>query len=34
MLVEQGRIGFELWTGVEPDAGVMRDALRRSFAAS
>ena len=34
MLVEQGRIGFELWTGVEPDARVMRDALRRAFAAS
>jgi len=34
MLVEQGRIGFALWTGVEPDAGVMRDALRRAFAAS
>jgi shikimate dehydrogenase len=31
MLVEQGRIGFELWTGVEPDVGVMRDALRRAF---
>jgi shikimate dehydrogenase len=34
MLVEQGRIGFELWTGVEPDTGVMRAALRRAFAAS
>jgi shikimate dehydrogenase len=32
MLVEQGRIGFRLWTGVEPDAGVMRYALRRAFA--
>lgn len=32
MLVEQGRIGFELWTGVEPDVDVMRDALRRAFA--
>jgi shikimate dehydrogenase len=31
MLVEQGRIGFELWTGVEPDTGVMRAALRRAF---
>ena len=31
MLVEQGRIGFELWTGVEPDVGAMRDALRRAF---
>ena len=34
MLVEQGRIGFELWTGVAPDTGVMRAALRRAFAAS
>ncbi len=31
MLVEQGRIGFELWTGVEPDVGAMRNALRRAF---
>jgi shikimate dehydrogenase len=31
MLVEQGRIGFELWTGVEPDVGAMRDALGRAF---
>jgi len=31
MLVEQGRIGFELWTGIEPDVGAMRDALRRAF---
>jgi shikimate dehydrogenase len=31
MLVEQGRIGFELWTGVEPDVGAMRDALRQAF---
>jgi shikimate dehydrogenase len=31
MLVEQGRIGFELWTGVEPDVGAMRVALRRAF---
>jgi shikimate dehydrogenase len=31
MLVEQGRIGFQLWTGVEPDVGAMRDALRRAF---
>lgn len=27
MLVNQAVIGFELWTGVTPDAGVMRDAL-------
>ena len=33
MLVEQGRIGFRLWTGAEPDAEVMREALRRAFAA-
>jgi shikimate dehydrogenase len=31
MLVEQGRIGFELWTGVEPDIEAMREALRRAF---
>jgi shikimate dehydrogenase len=34
MLVEQGRIGFELWTGIEPDVEVMRAALRQAFAAS
>jgi shikimate dehydrogenase len=34
MLVEQGRIGFRLWTGAEPDVEVMRDALRRAFASS
>lgn len=34
MLVEQGRIGFRLWAGVEADAGVMRAALRRAFASS
>ena len=34
MLVEQGRIGVRLWTGVEPDAEVMRDALRQAFAPS
>jgi shikimate dehydrogenase len=34
MLVEQGRIGFRLWTGAEPDAEVMREALRRAFTAS
>jgi shikimate dehydrogenase len=31
MLVEQGRIGFELWTGVEPNVEAMRDALRHAF---
>jgi shikimate dehydrogenase len=34
MLVEQGRIGFRLWTGVEPEAEIMRDALRRAFAST
>jgi shikimate dehydrogenase len=28
MLVNQGVIGFRLWTGVEPDAAVMRAALK------
>lgn len=32
MLVGQGRIGIEYWTGVSPDEGVMRDALARIFA--
>ena len=27
MLVNQGVIGFRIWTGVEPDAQVMREAL-------
>lgn len=27
MLVNQGVIGFRIWTGVEPDAAVMREAL-------
>ncbi|HTN75031.1 MAG TPA: shikimate dehydrogenase [Pirellulaceae bacterium] len=27
MLVNQAVIGFKIWTGVEPDANVMRDAL-------
>jgi shikimate dehydrogenase len=27
MLVNQAVIGFKLWTGVEPDAAVMREAL-------
>ena len=31
MLVEQGRIGFKLWTGIEPDAAVMHQALRQAF---
>ncbi|NRA95314.1 MAG: shikimate dehydrogenase [Planctomycetes bacterium] len=31
MLVNQGRIGITYWTGVEPDASVMRAALERIF---
>ena len=27
MLVNQAVIGFKIWTGVEPDAEVMREAL-------
>lgn len=27
MLVNQGVIGFQIWTGVDPDAAVMREAL-------
>ena len=27
MLVNQGVIGFKIWTGVDPDANVMREAL-------
>ncbi len=27
MLVNQGVIGFKIWTGIEPDAGVMREAV-------
>ena len=27
MLVNQAVIGFKIWTGIEPDANVMRDAL-------
>lgn len=27
MLVNQGMIGFKIWTGVDPDPGVMREAL-------
>jgi shikimate dehydrogenase len=27
MLVNQGVIGFQIWTGIEPDANVMREAL-------
>ena len=31
MLVNQGVIGFRLWTGVDPDATVMRRALEEVF---
>ncbi|MFQ5735013.1 MAG: shikimate dehydrogenase [Planctomycetaceae bacterium] len=31
MLVNQGVIGFRLWTGVDPDPGVMRAALEDVF---
>lgn len=27
MLVNQGVVGFQIWTGVDPDTGVMREAL-------
>src|SRR4029078_7038045 len=27
MLVNQAVISFKIWTGIEPDGGVMRDAL-------
>jgi len=32
MLVYQGVIGFELWTGVKPDETVMKAALEQAFA--
>jgi shikimate dehydrogenase len=31
MLVNQGVIGFQLWTGIEPDPAVMRQALEDVF---
>jgi shikimate dehydrogenase len=31
MLVNQGAIGFALWTGLEAPVGAMRDALAREF---
>jgi len=31
MLVNQGVIGFRLWTGVDPDPAVMRQALEEVF---
>lgn len=33
MLVEQAVIGFRWWTGIEPDADAMRDALTRELGA-
>ena len=33
MLVNQGVIGIRLWSGIEPDAGVMRSALESIFGA-
>ena len=34
MLVNQGVIGVEYWTGIRPDAGVMRRALEEVFGAT
>ena len=31
MLVNQGRIGIKYWTGVDPDAAVMRESLEALF---
>jgi shikimate dehydrogenase len=33
MLVNQGKIGIKYWTGVDPDPGVMRQALEAIFGA-
>jgi shikimate dehydrogenase len=33
MLVRQGRVGIEYWTGVDPDETVMRQALEEIFGA-
>jgi shikimate dehydrogenase len=32
MLVNQGVIGFQLWTGIDPDPAIMRKALEEVFA--
>ena len=32
MLVNQGVIGFQLWTGIDPDPAIMRQALEDVFA--
>ena len=34
MLVNQGRIGIRLWTGVDPDASEMRESLEEVFGPS
>jgi shikimate dehydrogenase len=34
MLVYQGAIAFKLWTGIEPDTRIMREALERFFASN
>ena len=34
MLVYQGALSFEMWTGIQPPVDVMEDALRRHFAGS
>ena len=31
MLVNQGIVGVQYWTGIEPDAGVMRRALEAAL---
>jgi shikimate dehydrogenase len=31
MLINQGRIGIQYWTGIDPDAAVMRAALEEVF---
>jgi shikimate dehydrogenase len=31
MLVHQGAIAFKIWTGIEPDAALMRDSLEEYF---
>jgi shikimate dehydrogenase len=31
MLVNQGIVGVQYWTGIEPDAAVMREALESAM---
>jgi shikimate dehydrogenase len=33
MIVHQGAIGFKLWTGIDPDVAVMREAVEEFFGA-